>query len=170
MRLICPACGAMCSAEGWQNDAVARSTLDCLLRFPNEVRSLVLPYLGLFRTGKSGLTWPRAYRLAADLLNLVEKGSIAWDGAEERPAPPILWQQAIDAVMLRRPKALANHNYLRHTAWEMASPLAARREREQEAELRGRDYTVPRKEETVSEEERAAVQRQLKEFSERFGR
>jgi len=221
MRLICPVCGAMCSAEAWQNDATCRTFIDLLLRFSGEVRNLVLPYLGLFRTGKSGLTWSRAYRLVSDLHTLMGSGNVQWEGGELRPAPASLWASSIDAVLMRRPKALQNHNYLRHVAWELAAPIAARREREVEAERRatkgegrgtwdeGRgtkgateggfsnpphapgsglahapgsglvlphdssgnarpDPTDPDR--PLNDEERAEVQRKLKEFTERFGR
>jgi hypothetical protein len=197
MRLICPVCGALCSAEAWQNDATCRTFIDLLVKFPNDIRSLVLPYLGLFRTGKSGLTWSRAYRVIADLHTLTASGNVQWEGGETRPAPASLWAAAIDAVLVRRPKALQNHNYLRHVAWEMAAPIAARRERDIEAERRGKtddgrrmtDERDPgsglvlphasggnaRPDPTeldgpLNDDERAEVQRALKEFTERFGR
>lgn len=125
MRLVCPACGAVASAEAWANDATAREFQDVAMKMPGPVQHLVLPYLGLFRSGKGGLSWSRALRILRDLRDLVEPGSVHWEGAETRPAPAHLWAQALDAVLARRPKALTNHNYLRHTAWEMAGGLAA---------------------------------------------
>ncbi len=136
MRLICPGCGAMASAEAWGNDAAARQFIDGLTRLSGPVQLRVLPYLGLFRQGGRGLTWSRAQKLLDGLAQLTLTGMVQWEGGEERPAPPMLWAEALDAVLARRPKALTNHNYLRHVAWEMAVGAAGQVEREREDKKR----------------------------------
>lgn len=60
-----------------------------------------------------------------------------------RPCPPHVWAQAINAVLVRRPTELDNHNYLRHTAWSMAKDLAAASEREAERRKTARNDHVP---------------------------
>jgi hypothetical protein len=75
-------------------------------------------------------------KILGELKEMVGSGAIHWDGGETRPAPVGLWEQALDAVIERSPKALTSHNYLRHTAWEMAASVAAQNEREQESRSR----------------------------------
>jgi len=72
----------------------------------------------------------------------------------------------MDATLSRRPKSLANHNYLRHVAWELAGPLAAAREvgRERERQCGLRENELP-----ASDEERAEVRKMLKTFTDRLG-
>lgn len=169
MKLVCPCCGAVASIEAWQNDPNARTALEVVLRLPPQLHSSVLPYLGLFRTGKSGLAWPRALKLLVELDNLIRPGTVRWDGGEERPAPPILWAQALDAVLARRPQGLGNHNYLRHVAWEMARSGAARVEQEKYAADQNRTPTLAQEEEPATPEDRAAVQKMLSEFTSKLG-
>lgn len=155
MRLICPCCGALVSAEAFRNETTVRQFIGVLEQLPGRVRDLALPYLGLFRRaggrdagacGSRGLAWPRALRILADLKALVEPGTVHWEGGEERPCPPHVWAAALDAVLARRPKALENHNYLRRVAWEEAEKLAAHVERGREQQRR---QGGPRGEEAV---------------------
>lgn len=155
MRLICPSCGAIASAEAWENDVAARQALDVVTRLPGVVQSRVLPYLGLFRQGARGLTWTRAHRLLQQIHDMVEAGTVRWEGGEERPCPPTVWAAALDAVLARRPKALKNHNYLRHVAWEMASGEAARSERDVERARVSRTHVAGGAQASPGDEERA---------------
>lgn len=166
MRLICPACGAIWSAEAGANDASCRTFMGVLVKLPGQVRDLALPYLGLFRQGAKGLSWQRALRVIADLNTMIEAGTVQWEGGESRPAPPELWARAIDAVLSRRPTALTNHNYLRHTAWEMARGMAAEYERQRERAARGREYEEEARDgdEPASEEDRAEMAKMLREW------
>jgi hypothetical protein len=143
VRLVCPSCGAIASAEAWANDAAWRQCLQVALELPSAVQQRTLPYIGLFRPAPSprageggvrgkGLSSARALRLIKDLRDLVVRGSIQWAGGEERPAGSMLWAEALDAVLARRPTALENHNYLRRVAWEMAKGGAARVETRRE--------------------------------------
>lgn len=172
MRLICPSCGAVHSFEAWANDPEIRRFIADFMRLPSAVQPRVGAYLACFRKGDSGLRWPVARKLLAGLVDLVNSGRVSWERSELRPAPPELWAEALDAVIARNKRGFSNHNYLRHTAFEMASTLAAREERTTEDGKRRRDYTgLELQEETaVSDEERAAVMQQLREFAERFGK
>lgn len=166
MRLICPSCGAIASLEAWQNDDNWRIFSMLLVKLPKPVEERTLPYLGLFRKGDRGLTPPKARKLLAALFDLVAPGIVQWESSEERPCPPGTWAEAMDATLARRPKALSNHNYLRHVAWELAGPLAARAESDRERE---RWRGVREDEPPASDEERAEVQRMLQTFTRKFG-
>jgi hypothetical protein len=172
MRLVCPGCGTIASAEVWENDAHSRQIPPVLLKLPKAVQPYALGYLALFRKPGKVLPWRRALKLANELVDLVSSGRVSWERNEERPAPPELWAQALDAVLTREPRGLTNHNYLRHTAWSMAATLAGKEERLSEAAKQHRDYTGPllKDETAISEEERAEVAKALKDFTQKFGR
>ena len=129
MILTCSSCGAAASLEAWINDRDWRDLVALIPRVPAQLQGRALSYLGLWRTGKRALRPAKAHRILTELLDLVESGTVHWDRGETRPAPLELWAQALDAVIERRPQALTNHNYLKHTAWEMAATLAAQAER-----------------------------------------
>lgn len=145
MRLTCPSCGASASFEAWQNDAACRSFCQALIGLPGAVQNRALEYVGLFRPagGGAGLCWKKALKIVSELAAIVSAGNVQWDGGEMRPAPPDVWAAAIDAVITRRPEALKNHNYLRHTAWSMAERYAREAERRAEDTARQRLPTPP---------------------------
>lgn len=136
MRLTCPACGAAASLECWMNDATVRQVIDVVAKLPGGVAARTPAYLGLFRRGERGLSWPRALKIVVSLQALVSAGTVHWEGSEERPAPPLLWAESIDRLLAQRPEALTDHNYLRKIAWTNAKPLAVQAERDSE---RGRE-------------------------------
>lgn len=138
MRLICPSCGAVASAEAWQNDSTCRYFFEALVQLPAPVSSRALPYLGLFRQGGKALPWRRALTIVRSLKDLTENGTVHWQGGETRPITPDLWGKAMEATLASNPKGLKNHNYLRRTAWEMAAELAAKTEADREAAKRKR--------------------------------
>lgn len=126
MRLVCPSCGAIASAEAWQNDPAARQMLDIIAKLPGPVAIRALPYFGLFRKGKKRvLAWPTALTLATELQQLVAQGTIQWDGGEERPTPPALWARIMDQMIAAHKEGLHDHNYLRKAVWSEARTLAA---------------------------------------------
>jgi hypothetical protein len=147
MILVCPSCGAAASLEAWANDRDWRELIALIPAIPAQLQSRAISYMGLFRTGKRALRPAKALKILTELRDMIGEGTIHWDGGETRPAPVELWEQALDAVIERRPKALTNHNYLKHTAWEMAAGLAARKEMDH-AKTRSRED----ERETVSEE------------------
>ncbi len=136
--MVCPGCGATGSIEAFETDANARSACAVAMQLPHQVKDMVFPYLGRFRTGTHGLAWNKVLRLLVELERLLTAPTVHWDGGEHRPCSPDLWARAMEAVLSRRPTGLTNHNYLRHTAWEMARGHAARAEGEREAERRKR--------------------------------
>jgi len=130
MILVCPACGASASLEAWSNDREWRDLIMFLPRVDVRIQARAITYLGLFRTGKRALRPAKAFKILQGLLELTASGTVHWEHGETRPAPPELWAQALDAVIERRPAALTNHNYLKHTAWDMAAGLAAQAEQQ----------------------------------------
>lgn len=136
MRLVCPSCGATASAEAWNNDAAIRYTLDALLQLPTPVRLQALAYLGLFRQGTKALPWRRALTIARSLKDLVETGTVHWQGGETRPCNAEIWGKAMEATLASGPKGLKNHNYMRKCAWDLAADLAAKAEKDREEKRR----------------------------------
>lgn len=144
MRLTCPTCGGSASFEAWQNDAACRSFCQVLVGLPGPVQARAVEYVGLFRPASGiGLNWKKALKILSELNEIVNTGVIQWDGGELRPAPVGVWAAAIEAVITRRPEALKNHNYLRHTAWSMAEKHAREAERRHEEIARQRRPTPP---------------------------
>jgi hypothetical protein len=122
MKLSCPACGAVASLEAWTNDKACRQSLALVIGLPKIVQVRLIPYLALFRNGAKGLAWPRVERLLTELTGIIKTDTLSWDGKEPRRMNAELWASALDAVLKRNPTAMGNHNYLRHTAYEMADP------------------------------------------------
>ncbi|MDY0019846.1 MAG: hypothetical protein RBT47_07585 [Anaerolineae bacterium] len=175
MKLICPICGGIASAEAWENDPAARSCLELAVKLPAIVQPYVLQYLGLFRkSARQGLAWSRALRIMRGLVDLVDAGSVQWEGGETRPASPPVWAAALQATLKRGPKGLDNHNYLRRTCWEMAAGEAAKAERAVEEGRRqnteDRGQKAEDRLEPASEEDLAEMQKMMKQFFDRFGR
>lgn len=169
MRLTCPACGAIASAEAWRNETTIRQFMGRLEGLPHAVRELALPYLGLFRVGQRGLAWPRAFRLISELSALVEPGTVHWDGGEERPCPPRVWAEAIQATLARRPKALENHNYLRRVAWDLAEQLAAEAERRKDYTASHREHISDPMDRPMTDDERREWTEQMKAILGKIG-
>jgi hypothetical protein len=136
MRLVCPSCGATASAEAWHNDAAIRYTLDALIQLPTPVRLQALAYLGLFRQGTKALPWRRALIIVRSLKDLVETGTVHWQGGETRPCNAEVWGKAMEATLASGPKGLKNHNYMRKCAWDLAADLAAKVEKDREEKRR----------------------------------
>lgn len=136
MKLVCPSCGATASAESWTNDAAIRYTIEALIQLPGPVLRVSLAYLGLFRQGTKALPWRRALTIARSLKELVEPGTVHWQGGETRPCNAAIWAQAMEATLASNPTGLRNHNYLRKTAWEMSATLAAEMENKREEKKR----------------------------------
>ncbi|OPY15631.1 MAG: hypothetical protein A4E66_00035 [Syntrophus sp. PtaB.Bin001] len=157
MRLVCPSCGAIASAEAWTNDTAIRYFFKTLTQLPPPVLRQSLSYFGLFRQGTKALPWKRALVVARSLKELVETGTVHWQGGETRPCPAEIWGKAMETTIATGPKGLKNHNYLRHVAWEIAAELAARMEADREAARRKRRPEEEEQPVQMSEAARQAV-------------
>jgi hypothetical protein len=158
MRLICPSCGAIASADAWQNDAIIRNFIEMAFKLPGSVQIRTLPYLGLFRQGTKALPWRRALTLAKSLRDLTEQETVHWQVGPTRPVTPEIWGRAMEATIASNPKGLKNHNYLRHVAWELAAELAAKAETDREASRKRRSRESDAEPEPLSEANRRAIE------------
>jgi len=132
MRLICPSCGALHSAEAWSNDAAARQCLIVVAELPVEVAKRSLPYLALFRPigSKRGLNWDKALRLLHTLRQMVMESHIQWDRMPARPNSAAAWAQALEQIAQRPPTRLplTSHGYLKKIAYDLANDMDRARE------------------------------------------
>jgi hypothetical protein len=134
MKLICPGCGVVASAETWSNDELCRETLLVISRLSAPLPKAVLGYLSLFRPGKQALTWKKALRLAGEIEQLVATGYVHVQGKVDRTCPPSMWARAMEQMVeqrgaLRLP--MASHNYLAKIAWDLADQADYGKEKKQ---------------------------------------
>lgn len=133
MKLICPSCGAIASADSWMNDELCREALAKIAALPAPLPKAALGYLGLFRPGQNGLTWKKALRLADEISQIAAKGHVHVRGKIDRDCPPRIWAQAMEQMVERRnflSLPLPNgHVYLCKVAWDLADQEAAKNER-----------------------------------------
>lgn len=126
MRLICPSCGAMHSAESWQNDSIVRQCIKLIGELPHAVSMRFPSYLALFRPSKThGLAWAKALRLLSELQEQISLPYIQWEGKAARPNTSMAWAQAMERIIDHPPKSLPlkSHGYLRATAYEIADEM-----------------------------------------------
>lgn len=148
MKLICPSCGAVHSAEGWVSGADARQCMAVIARMPLEVSKQALPYIALFRPrvpesekNYRGLIWSRALRLLKELEDLLADAHIGWQGRPARPNSQRAWAMAMEQVIQRPPRRLplSSHGYLRRIAYDIADEMDRKEEvRHNQAERSGR--------------------------------
>lgn len=143
MRLICPSCGAVASADAWQNDFDVREVIAAIVKLPSPVDAKCLSYLALFRPdGNRGLNWARAKRVITALSDLVGKPSIQWDGRPARRNDAKFWADAIGALVDRPPKKLPlkSHGYLTAMVYELADAADRAHEKARNAAERSGNY------------------------------
>lgn len=131
MKLVCPSCGAVASAEVWEHDARWREMMQVVASLPAPLPSTVLGYLALFRPGKTALSVKKALRLTRELSALVAQGHIQVQGQVARPCHPRMWAAAMEQMVERRGTLtlpLKNHNYLRRIVWGVADETDRQRE------------------------------------------
>ena len=136
MKLICPGCGAIASADSWNNDANCRETLLVISRLPSPLPKAVLGYLSLFRPGKQSLTWKKALRLAIEIEELTAKGFVHVQGRIDRDCQARIWAQAMEQMVERRvglTLPLPNHTYLSKVAYDLAEQTNRRTEIKKDA-------------------------------------
>jgi hypothetical protein len=134
VKLICPSCGAVASADAWANDVNCRETMLVISRLPAPLPKAVLGYLSLFRPGKQALGWKKALRLALEIEQLVATGYVHVQGKVDRTCPPSMWARAMEQMVeqrgaLRLP--MASHNYLSKIAWDLADSADYGKEKKQ---------------------------------------
>ncbi len=161
MKLTCPSCGAIASAEAWSNDARWRELLQVVASLPAPLPPMALHYLSLFRPGKSALSPSRALRLSRELRALVACGYVSEKGKVDRPCDPYLWARGIEEMIDRKDRLerpMPNHNYLRRVVYSLADQADAHQERRQnESILRGDRRRVEPVDDGMSEIMRKAI-------------
>ncbi len=123
MKLICPGCGAVASAESWDNDLTAREAIQVVSKLPAPVNKQVFGYISLFRPEKRSLTWKKTLRLLHEVEQLVGKGYVHVQGKIDRTCPASLWARAMEQMIEQRGSLrlpMASHNYLTKIAWDLA--------------------------------------------------
>jgi len=123
MKMICPGCGAVASAESWLNDATCREALAAISKLPAPLPKVTLGYLSLFRPGKQSLTWKKALRLITEIEALTGKGYVHINGRVDRNCNPGIWAQAMEQMVEHRlalSLPMPNHNYLAKVAYDLA--------------------------------------------------
>ena len=130
MKLVCPSCGAVHSAEAWQNDPVARQCLKLAGELPHDVGSRCFAYLSLFRSPGRSLQWKKVLRLLSELKELAILPHIQWKGKVARPNSAHAWGEAMERMIEHPPKGLPlkSHGYLRSVAYEIADEMDKQRE------------------------------------------
>ena len=134
MKLICPGCGAIASAESWMNDVNCRETLLLISRLPAPLPKTTLGYLSLFRPGKQALSWKKALRLVGEIDGLTGKGFVHVSGRVDRNCPARIWGQAMEQMVDRRiglTLPLPNHTYLSKVAYDLADSADYQHEKNQ---------------------------------------
>ena len=141
MRLTCPCCGATLSLEALLNDVAARQAVATALSLPANLGPRLLRYLGLFRPAQRSLTWDRAAALLAELQTMITAGHIQRNG-RRWPAPPAVWQAALDAILERNNLTLPlkSHGYL----LEIIAGMVNRAEAQQEDQIEEQRRSVVR--------------------------
>lgn len=140
MKLICPSCGAVASAEAWENDTRWRKLLQVVTSLPVPLPPTVFGYLSLYRPGKSALSVKKALRLTGEIAVLVATVHIQVQGKVARSCRPDHWAAGMEQMTERRGSLslpLKNHNYLRQIVWQLADEA----DRQQESATRNREMT-----------------------------
>ncbi|MCP4111705.1 MAG: hypothetical protein GY749_40310 [Desulfobacteraceae bacterium] len=141
----CPACGYIINLLEIANDANAMKTLRLLSEMPS-VSPYVPAYIDMFRKPDTNrdLSWGRKFFLVSELKTLTSENWVQWDRQPARHANADTWKHALllTAECAKRP--LKNHNYLRKTAYGIASQKAHEAEtRKNAAENTGKLLRLP---------------------------
>lgn len=131
--LTCPACGCQGDIEGFLADADGKRLAALFAGCDPALGRAIIGYLRLFKPPKQALRLPRAVRIVAELIDLVESGTVCRDDRTNliRAANPALWAQGIEQLQEQRARLslpLANHHYLRAVVFGLADQAAARAE------------------------------------------
>ena len=130
MKLICPSCGGVHSAEAWQNDPIARQCLRLVCEMPHSVSKRCFAYLTLFRSPGRSLRWKTVLTLLAELKDRVSEPYVQWKRQVARPSSASVWGDAMERMIECPPKhlPLKSHGYLRSVVYEIADDLDRQKE------------------------------------------
>lgn len=149
LRVTCPGCGTDFPVQAGLVEGEAKRLGAVLAGMEPVLGRAALHYLALFKPPKSALRLSRATRLLAELVELVDAGSVCKDERSglRRPATPSLWAAGIEQMLAQRQGLdlpLGGHNYLRKVVWGLADAADAQAEAAREQDLRqGRQRQGP---------------------------
>lgn len=128
MRLICPGCGCIFSAESSSCEAHARQALRLITEIPAPANKPALNYIAMFRNPdpeSRGLRWDKVVRLLGELTLLIKEAQIQFKGGVPRKNSVAAWAQAMERMIEHPPRQLPlkSHGYLTSVAYEIASEL-----------------------------------------------
>lgn len=124
MRLVCPSCGALSSADSFLNDDLCRQALVRIAGLPGGLPQATLGYLALFRAGVNrALTWKKAVRLVVEIEELTSKSYVHVQGKVDKNCHSSLWARGMEQMVeqrnfLRLP--MESHGYLQKVVWDLA--------------------------------------------------
>ena len=112
----CPNCGTTNSLDSLISDAEAAEVLKMLLELDADIGKAAIRYIGLFRPGKSQLSWGRTAKLLKELLPQMQTATIERDGTAYA-APMEAWLYGLHEVLAARETGrlktpLKSHGYL----------------------------------------------------------
>jgi hypothetical protein len=124
VRVTCPACGCRGDVEAFLVEEEAKRMAARFAELEPALGKALLRYLRLFKPAKQELRSARAAALIADLVTLIEAGTVCKDErtGQRRPAPIPVWVEAIEQMLANPPTdtPLSGHAYLRAVAFGVA--------------------------------------------------
>jgi len=135
MNLTCPCCAGRFSIEAALTDDAARAAVAAALKLPAPLGDLILRYLALYRPVNRALSWDRAARLLAELLEPIHAAQLTRNG-RVWPAPLELWRAALEQMLEKRDTLtlpLKSHGYLFEVVVGLAGKAQDAGERKREA-------------------------------------
>ncbi len=124
MHLSCPCCGSEFPIEAGFAEADGKRLAALFAAMEPALGRAVLGYLRLFKPARQGLRLARALKIAQDLMELVEAGTVCADerGGARRRANAALWAAGIEQLLATPPSGLplGGHNYLRKVVYTLA--------------------------------------------------
>lgn len=141
LRVNCPSCGTDFPIEAGLIEGDAKRLAAVLAGMDPLLGRTTLQYLHLFKPAKTALRLSRAFKVVAELADLVDAGSVCRDerSGDRRPTNPALWAAGIEQMLVQRDRLelpLTNHNYLRKVVWGLADQADAAAERQRDVDLR----------------------------------
>lgn len=130
VRVTCPACGCRGDVEAFMSDEDGKRLAAQFAEMEPALGRAVVRYLRMFKPPVTELKLARAVSIVADLVALIEAGSVCKDERtnQRRAASPAVWAEAIEQLLSAPPSdlPLKNHNYLRTVAFGVAGEHARR--------------------------------------------
>ena len=104
----CPNCGAANSLDSLVGDAEAAEVLKMLLELDADIGKAAIRYIGLFRPGKSQLSWGRTAKLLKELLPQIQTATIERNGTTYA-APMEAWLYSFQEILVAREAGRLKH-------------------------------------------------------------